>query len=256
MSLIQLLINLYLLQFFMNAFRFSLPGFEWMSDRSDNRCLISSRSGVSCSKNICWNTLLRGGFDSMQGCLRILSPGSMTRRSCVHHRVLNKSLENCWFHLDHWSVSRLSSLISVLEPYNVIFSLQELEEFIAEAEAGLQEEVVAGDYDALVRVMAKLVAVRDRQQVSASAQNNLWSNLTLLGSITRLGVLGSITGLVKFDAVACGSPPLQFSFGAVLLQRRRWIPPLVTQSFDVIPRVYWRFDFWIPLKMMKFSNAL
>ena len=43
--------------------------------------------------------------------------------------------------------------------------MQELEEFIAEAEAGLKEEVEEGDYDALVRVMAKLVAVRDRQQV-------------------------------------------------------------------------------------------
>lgn len=45
------------------------------------------------------------------------------------------------------------------------YSLQELEEFVENTDSGLQEEVKEGDYEALVRIMAHLVAVRDRQQV-------------------------------------------------------------------------------------------
>lgn len=46
-----------------------------------------------------------------------------------------------------------------------IYSLQDLEDFIYDANEGLKEEVHDGDYDALVRVMAKLLAIKERQAV-------------------------------------------------------------------------------------------
>nr|XP_018673081.1 dynein beta chain, ciliary [Ciona intestinalis] len=63
---------------------------------------------------------------------------------------------------------------------HVIESLQELEDFIETTDNGLQLEVKEGDYDALVKVMANLVAVRERQQATDGMFEPLKSTIDLL----------------------------------------------------------------------------
>nr|CAB3238531.1 dynein beta chain, ciliary-like [Phallusia mammillata] len=93
-----------------------------------------------------------------------------------------------WFRVDLRPFKQ--SLLNVIKRWSLMFkeylmthvieSLQELEEFIEITESGLQEEVKEGDYDALVRIMANLVAVRDRQQATDSMFEPLKDTIELL----------------------------------------------------------------------------
>ena len=55
-------------------------------------------------------------------------------------------------------------------------SLNELDHFIRETDQALGEEVV--DYDGLVRIMGRLVAVRERQQVSPKDSSSISDSST------------------------------------------------------------------------------
>ncbi|KAG8514707.1 Dynein heavy chain 11, axonemal, partial [Galemys pyrenaicus] len=62
----------------------------------------------------------------------------------------------------------------------VIDSLNELQEFIKETDAGLQKELSEGDHDGLVDIMGHLLAVRSRQQATDELFEPLKETITLL----------------------------------------------------------------------------
>ncbi|XP_049749389.1 dynein axonemal heavy chain 11 isoform X2 [Elephas maximus indicus] len=64
----------------------------------------------------------------------------------------------------------------------VIDSLNELQEFIKETDAGLQRELSEGDHDGLVDIMGHLLAVRSRQRATDELFEPLKETITLLES--------------------------------------------------------------------------
>ncbi|XP_074223450.1 dynein axonemal heavy chain 11 isoform X1 [Camelus bactrianus] len=67
----------------------------------------------------------------------------------------------------------------------VIDSLNELQEFIKETDAGLQRELREGDHDGLVDIMGHLLAVRSRQRATDELFEPLKETITLLESYGR-----------------------------------------------------------------------
>lgn len=61
-------------------------------------------------------------------------------------------------------------------------SLNELQEFIKETDAGLQRELNEGDHDGLVDIMGNLLAVRSRQRATDELFEPLKETITLLES--------------------------------------------------------------------------
>ncbi|KAM4874879.1 dynein axonemal heavy chain 11 [Thomomys bottae] len=64
----------------------------------------------------------------------------------------------------------------------VIDSLNELQEFIKDTDAGLQKELNKGDHDGLVEIMGHLLAVRSRQRATDELFEPLKETITLLES--------------------------------------------------------------------------
>lgn len=60
------------------------------------------------------------------------------------------------------------------------YSLNELQEFIKETDAGLQRELSEGDHDGLVDIMGHLLAVRSRQRATDELFEPLKETITLL----------------------------------------------------------------------------
>uniref|UniRef100_H2Y9A0 Dynein axonemal heavy chain 11 n=1 Tax=Ciona savignyi TaxID=51511 RepID=H2Y9A0_CIOSA len=93
-----------------------------------------------------------------------------------------------WFRVDIRPFQQ--ALLNIIKRWSFMFKeylmthvssiLQELEEFVEVTDAGLQIEVQEGDYDALVKVMANLVAVRERQQVTDGMFEPLKATIDLL----------------------------------------------------------------------------
>lgn len=62
----------------------------------------------------------------------------------------------------------------------VLNSLNELQEFLKQTDAGLQREVGEGDHDGLVDIMGHLLAVRSRQRATDELFEPLKETITLL----------------------------------------------------------------------------
>ena len=61
-----------------------------------------------------------------------------------------------------------------------LYSLNELQEFIKETDAGLRRELSEGDHDGLVDIMGHLLAVRSRQRATDELFEPLKETITLL----------------------------------------------------------------------------
>nr|XP_015213314.1 PREDICTED: dynein heavy chain 11, axonemal [Lepisosteus oculatus] len=93
-----------------------------------------------------------------------------------------------WFRVDIRSFK--SSLLNTIKKWSWMFkehlmtyvteSLNELEEFIKEADEGLQRPLKEGDYSGLVEVMGYLLAVRDRQATTDELFHPLKETIVLL----------------------------------------------------------------------------
>nr|XP_006007896.1 PREDICTED: dynein heavy chain 11, axonemal [Latimeria chalumnae] len=90
----------------------------------------------------------------------------------VDMKLFKKSLTNT---VNKWSLMFKEHLMRY-----VIDSLNELEEFIKEADLGLQKEVQEGDYEGLVEVTEYLLAVRDRQIATDELFEPLKETIVLL----------------------------------------------------------------------------
>ncbi|XP_077976399.1 dynein beta chain, ciliary-like isoform X2 [Styela clava] len=92
----------------------------------------------------------------------------------VDVRPFKQSLLNI---IKRWSLMLKEYLIS-----HVVDSLQDLEDFVHRADAGLRENIEEGDYDALVRVMGNLLAVKERQASTDNMFEPLKETVELLSS--------------------------------------------------------------------------
>lgn len=64
--------------------------------------------------------------------------------------------------------------------YTCFYSLNELQEFIKETDAGLQRALSEGDHDGLVDTMGHLLAVRSRQRATDELFEPLKETIALL----------------------------------------------------------------------------
>lgn len=66
--------------------------------------------------------------------------------------------------------------------HHFLSSLQELENFIQDANAGLNKSLEEGDYDGLVEVMGHLMRVKERQVVTDNMFEPLKETIALLST--------------------------------------------------------------------------